>query len=103
MEKLEKEDVKGPYQDIVDWFFEADEVHLSQDADDATYFAQLDAIEPLEKLIQKYQPRIQNEDKHFLKESVLWGLVESKKLSKSAAESGVSYCDRFSDYMKGSI
>jgi magnesium chelatase subunit I len=103
VEKLEKEDVKGPYQDIVDWFFEADEVHLSQDADDATYFAQLDAIEPLEKLIQKYQPRIQNKDKHFLKEFVLWGLVESKKLSKSAAESGVSYRDRFSDYMKGSI
>jgi magnesium chelatase subunit I len=103
VEKLEKEGVKGPYQDIVDWFFEADEVHLSQDADDTTYFAQLDAIEPLEKLIQKYQPRIQNEDKHFLKEFVLWGLVESKKLSKSAAESGVSYRDRFSDYMKGSI
>ena len=103
VEKLEKEDVKGPYQDIVDWFFEADEVHLSQEADDATYFAQLDAIEPLEKLIQKYQPRIQIEDKHFLKEFVLWGLVESKKLSKSAAESGVSYRDRFSDYMKGSI
>jgi magnesium chelatase subunit I len=103
VEKLEKEDMKGPYQDIVDWFFEADEVHLSQEADDATYFAQLDAIEPLEKLIQKYQPRIQNKDKHFLKEFVLWGLVESKKLSKSAAESGVSYRDRFSDYMKGSI
>lgn len=103
VEKLEKEDVKGPYQDIVDWFFEADEVHLSQEADDTAYFAQLDAIEPLEKLIQKYQPRIQNEDKHFLKEFVLWGLVESKKLSKSAAESGVSYRDRFSDYMKGSI
>ena len=74
-----------------------------QEEDDATYFAQVDAIEPLEKLIQKYQPRIQNEDKHFLKEFVLWGLVESKKLSKSAAENGVSYRDRFSDYMKGSI
>lgn len=103
VEKLEKQVVKGPYQDIVDWFFEADEVHLSQEADDATYFAQLDAIEPLEKLIQKYQPRIQNKDKHFLKEFVLWGLVESKKLSKSAAENGVSYRDRFGDYMKGSM
>ena len=103
VEKLEKQEVKGPYQDIVDWFFEADEVHLSQEADDQTYFAQLDAILPLEALIQKYQPKVQKEDKHFLKEFVLWGLVESKKLSKSAVESGVSYRDRFSDYMKGSL
>ena len=53
----------------------------------------------MEKLIQKYQPRIQNEDKHFLKEFVLWGLVEYDKLSKDRVEVGYQFKDLYSSYI----
>jgi magnesium chelatase subunit I len=103
VEKLEKPGQPGPYQPIVDWFFEQDEFVLSDDADDQTYHAQLDAIPPLEDLIRKYQPAIAPAEKHFLKEFVLWGLVESKKLSKSQMENSTSFSDQFSNYVRGGL
>lgn len=103
VEKLEKPEIRGPYQDIVDWFFENDAFVLSDDLDDDTYRKQLDSIEPLEKLVQKYQPRVASEDKYFLKEFVLWGLVESKKLSKSTVDSETTFRDRYSDYVRGGM
>ena len=83
--------------------FEQDEFVLSDDADDQTYHAQLDAIPPLEDLIRKYQPAIAPAEKHFLKEFVLWGLVESKKLSKSQIGTGTSFSDQFSNYVRGGM
>jgi magnesium chelatase subunit I len=103
VEKLEKPGVAGPYQAIVDWFFEQDEFVLSDDANDETYYAQLDSIEPLEELVQKYQPNVKPEEKHFLKEFVLWGLVESKKLSKSQMDSNTTFRDQISSYVKGGL
>jgi magnesium chelatase subunit I len=103
VEKLEKPGETGPYQAIVDWFFEQDEFVLSEDADDQTYHAQLDSITPLEALIQKYQPKVIASEKHFLKEFVLWGLVESNKLSKSELENGTTFSDQFSSYVRGGL
>jgi magnesium chelatase subunit I len=103
VEKLEKQGESGPYQGVVDWFFEQDEFALTDDADDATYQAQLDAITPLDSLIQKYQPNVLPAEKHFLKEFVLWGLVESKKLSKSQVDNSTTFRDKFSDYVRGGM
>jgi magnesium chelatase subunit I len=103
VEKLEKPGESGPYQEIVDWFFEQDEFVLSEDADDKTYHTQLDSITPLEALIQKYQPKVAPEEKHFLKEFVLWGLVESKKLSKSQMNNNTTFSDQFSSYVRGGL
>jgi len=103
VEKLEKQDGSSVYQPIVDWFFDQDEFVLTDDADDKTYNSQLDAITPLEALIQKYQPSVLPAEKHFLKEFVLWGLVESKKLSKSQMENNTTFRDQFSDFVKGGL
>lgn len=101
VEKLEKKDQAGPYQPIVDWFFEQSEFALSDDADDKTYAAQLDAIAPLDDLIKKYQPKVSKSDQHFLKEFILWGLVESKKLSKSQVDNSTTFRDKLSDFVRG--
>jgi len=101
VEKLEKKDQAGPYQAIVDWFFDQSEFALSEEADDKTYAAQLDAIQPLEDLIKKYQPNVLPAEKYFLKEFVLWGLVESKKLSKSQVDNGTMFRDKLSDFVRG--
>jgi len=103
VEKLEKQEVKSPYQSIVDWFFESDELTLTENDSDEIYRQKIDSILPLTELVEKYQPRIAREDSYFLKEFVLWGLVESKKLSKSYAQNGTSFTDRISNFVRGGM
>jgi len=100
VEKLEKKDARGPYQDIVEWFIAQDEFHLSEQDDDATFEAKLNSIEPLDKLLKRYQINAPKEDMYFVKELVLWGLAESKKLSKATVGDDTSYNDPYGDYLK---
>ena len=53
----------------------------------------------LHHLIQKYQPNYTPEDKYFLKEFLLWGLVEYDKLSKDRVLSGYQFKDLYSNYI----
>ncbi len=100
--KLEKPTEKGPYQDIVDWFIaQESDFELADTMDDATYFKKLDDITPLTQLIKRFQPEIPKEETRFLKEIILWGLVESKKLTRIKNAAGVSFTDEYSNYLKG--
>ena len=99
IEKLEKDLDNSPYAKILDWFFTETGFELLDDATDAEYKKQLDAVTPLEDLLQKYQPTIALDDKYFLKEFVLWGLVEYDKLSKDRVEVGYQFKDLYSSYI----
>jgi magnesium chelatase subunit I len=95
VEKLEKDKSASPYAAIVEWFANEPGIDLMDEASDEDYREELDSIEPLEKLIQKFQSRIAPEDKYFFKEFVLWGLVEYKKLSKNRFMEGFQFSDVF--------
>jgi magnesium chelatase subunit I len=99
IEKLERDADSSPYAKILEWFFAETGFELLDDASDEEYKNQLDAIKPLEDLIQKYQPEFPLEDKYFLKEFVLWGLVEFDKLSKDRVEVGYQFKDLYSSYI----
>jgi magnesium chelatase subunit I len=99
IEKLERDADASPYAKIVEWFFAETGFELLDDASDEEYKNQLDAIKPLEDLIQKYQPEFPLEDKYFLKEFILWGLVEFDKLSKDRVEVGYQFKDLYSSYI----
>jgi magnesium chelatase subunit I len=99
IEKLEKDIDASPYAKILEWFFAETGFELLDDATDEEYKKQLDAVQPLEDLIQKYQPEIPMADKYFLKEFVLWGLVEYDKLSKDRVEVGYQFKDLYSSYI----
>jgi magnesium chelatase subunit I len=99
IEKLEKNIDKTPYLQILNWFFEESGFELLDDATDTEYKNTLDTIKPLEDLIQKYQPEIPIEDKYFLKEFILWGLVEYDKLTKNRIDEGYSFKDLYSSYI----
>ncbi len=99
IEKLERDLDASPYAKILEWFFAETGFQLLDDASDAEYKIQLDAVKPLEDLIQKYQPQIAIEDKYFLKEFVLWGLVEYDKLSKDRVEEGYQFKDLYGSYI----
>jgi len=99
IERLEKQGEKTPYTDILDWFFTESGFELLDDCSDEEYKTILDDIAPLEKLIEKYQPQLEKKDCHFMKEFVLWGLVEYKKLSKDRISEGYQFRDIFGSYI----
>jgi magnesium chelatase subunit I len=99
IEKLERDAEASPYAKILEWFFAETGFELLDDASDEEYKKQLDAIKPLDDLIQKYQPEFPTEDRYFLKEFVLWGLVEYDKLSKDRVEVGYQFKDLYSSYI----
>jgi magnesium chelatase subunit I len=99
IEKLEKPNEKSPYQEIIDWFFNESGFELLDDTNDEDYKRQLDSIIPLKQLVQKYQPDVPAEDQYFLKEFVLWGLAEYKKLSKDRLDEGYQFKDIYGSYI----
>lgn len=99
IEKLEKEGVKNAYTDIIEWFFAESGLELLDDSSDEEYERILGSIVPLEILIKKYQPQLEKEDKFFMKEFILWGLVEYKKLSKDRFSEGYQFKDIYGSFI----
>jgi magnesium chelatase subunit I len=99
IEKLEKQGEKTAYSDILDWFFTESGFELLDDCTDEEYKTILDNIAPLETLIKKYQPQLDKKDSYFMKEFILWGLVEYNKLSKDRLSEGYQFKDIFGSYI----
>ncbi|MFD2530724.1 MULTISPECIES: MoxR family ATPase [Polaribacter] len=102
IKKLEKQEEESPYDTIVSWFFNIDtDFELLDDYSDKRYKSELDKIEPLQKLITKYQPNMNDTDTYFMKEFVLWALVEYKKLSKQRFTEGTQFKDPYGNFING--
>lgn len=98
IERIEKLDEKNVYSDVIEWFI-ASGFELLDECSDQEYKEILDDVTPLEALINEYQPNTLPEDKYFLKEFILWGLVAYKKLSKDRFENGYHFKDPFGSYI----
>jgi magnesium chelatase subunit I len=101
IEKLKKQDQKTTYDGVLEWFFQANNFELSDEATNSIYNSTLDLIEPLDDLIKVYQPKVAKDDINFLKEFILWALVELKQLSKKRTENGMVFNDMYDSYIKG--
>ncbi len=99
IEKLEKQEEKTAYSDLIEWFFTESGFELLDDASEEDYKSTLDSIAPLAILIKKYQPQLDSEDTYFMKEFVLWALVEYDKLSKDRISQGYQYSDIYGNYI----
>ena len=99
IEKLEKPNEKTAYSDLIEWFFAEIGFELLDDSSDEEYERILGAIVPLEILIKKYQPELPKEDKFFMKEFILWALVEYNKLSKDRIAEGYQFKDIYGSYI----
>ncbi|MDJ0646237.1 MAG: magnesium chelatase [Flavobacteriaceae bacterium] len=98
--KLEHKDAETPYDGIIEWFFEEGNFELLDDMNDAEYQNALKDIRPLTKLVDKYQNGTPDADKDFLKEFVLWALVEHKKLDKKRFTQGFKFNDPYGSYIR---
>ncbi len=102
IEKLQKQDEESPYDDVISWFFnQKDGFELLDDLRDKEYTSILDAIAPLDDLLAKHQPNVAKEDSYFVKEFVLWALVEYKQLSKYRFTEGIQFKDPYGSFING--
>ena len=101
IDKLERKDADGPYDELVSWFFDGEGFDLLDDASDKEYKEKLNSIGPLQQLIKKYQPEFKKEDSYFLKELLLWGMVANKKLSKQRYTAGYQIKDVYGSFIRG--
>jgi len=101
IDKLERKDAEGPYDELVTWFFDGEGFDLLDDASDKEYKEKLDSIVPLQQLIKEYQPDFKKEDTYFLKELLLWGMVAYKKLSKQRYTVGYQIKDVYGSFIRG--
>ncbi len=100
IKKLEKQEDESPYDDIVSWFFNADgDFELLDEYTDTAYKKELNKIKPLDDFLEKYQPKMNKKDSYFVKEFVLWALVEFKKLSKHRYAEGTQFKDPYGSFM----
>lgn len=93
IEKLHKKDLVSPYDSLLEYIFTEGGVVITDDCSDAEYQSSLDSIQPLDDLIKKYIPKVKKEDRYFMKELVLWGLAEYRKLSKERITEGYQFKD----------
>jgi len=102
IEKLKKETDESPYDDIVSWFFNAkDGFELLEGIRDKEYQRLLDAVSPLDDLLAKHQPKLAKQDSYFVKEFILWALVEYKQLSKYRFTEGLHFKDPYGSFING--
>ena len=102
IKKLEKQDEETPYDDIISWFFNSDvDFELLDDYTEEEYKAELDKVKPLSDFVKAYQPNLNESDIYFMKEFVLWALVEFKKLSKYRFAEGTQFKDPYGNFISG--
>ena len=101
IEKLKHEEQEDPYDPLLAWFFEESSFELYDDAKNKDYANALNKVAPLDDLIGEYASKTEPIDALFLKEFILWALVEFEKLNKKRIDNGVAFKDGYSAYLSG--
>jgi len=83
--KLEKEGLKTPYTDLINWF-DSDFIELNYNDKDNEFFKSLESIKPLVAIVKKYASHLSKKDQLFSMEIVLWALSINNKLDKSESD-----------------
>lgn len=84
--KLEKEDIKTPYTDLIRWF-NKNHLELNYNDTDEEFYSKLNKIAPLLTVVEENASELSHEDQNFCKELVLWALTISSKIDKSENQS----------------
>jgi len=94
IKKLSKPGSSDEFDSVVSWFMENSSFALSADLTDKEFAKILNNVQPLEDILEMYQPNANAKEKMFIKEFLLWGLVEYNKLDKKEAKGGFHFEDR---------
>lgn len=100
IEKLQKKTSTTPYDPLIAWFADGNELELSNELTDDQYRQELDRAKPLWKLISDYQPDIPAEERYFLAEMILWALGSYQKISRNKMERSISFSDEMTNFLR---
>lgn len=101
IEKLQKQNANGPYDDLLGWFFNDNELFLEDDLSEKEYKKALDKVPAIGELIKKHQKDLDPNDTYFLMEFLLWGLESNQKLTKVRTLEGFHFRDSLGSYISG--
>ena len=102
IEKIEKQGVETPYDEIVSWFFNHNEdFEILDNILEKDYKSILKKVKPLSEFVLKYQEELIPDELCFWEEFTLWALVEHKKLSKYRYEEGIQFKDPYGSFISG--
>ena len=99
IEKLENENENGPYDELLGWFFQDNELFLGDSLSEKEYKITLEQIKGIDSIIKKHQPNCLKEDRYFIMEFLLWGLEAFKKLNKYRTLEGFQFKDSLGSYI----
>ena len=95
-EKVKKRKSPNPYNEILQWFSDANELDIMHNITENEYRAKLDCVAGLGEVIMNYVKDIKPGEVHFYSEFLLHGLSEYSQLSKHKLETGVHFKDLLS-------
>ena len=101
IEKLQKQNADGPYDVLLGWFFNDNELFLEDDLSEKEYKKALDKVPAVGGLIKKHQKDLDPNDTYFLMEFLLWGLESNQKLTKVRTLEGFHFRDSLGSYISG--
>ena len=101
IKKLEKQDVAGPYDQLLGWFYGDNELFLEDSLPDNVYQETLMGVPYLKKLVATHQADCPTEELFFMMEFLLWGLEANKKLNKYRTMEGFQFKDGLGNLLSG--
>ncbi len=99
IEKLEKPNEQGPYDDLLAWFFKENELFVEEDSDEKNHQKSLDSIPVIKKIMKKFQSELDANDYYFMVEFLLWGLEANQKLNKLRTFEGIQFKDSLGSFI----
>ena len=93
IKKLERENVAGPYDELLRWFYDENELFIEDSLSDDVYQDTLMAVPGLHELIARFCKTCLDQDKLFMMEFLLWGLEANKRLNKYRTLEGFQFKD----------
>jgi len=95
-EKLKRNDPENPYQKVVQWFGQGNNLDLMNDISEDQYKKQLAKVPGLQKLVKKHHSKLSEQQQYLYMELVLHGLAEYSMVGKHLLESGTQFKDLLS-------
>ena len=99
IEKLDKPNTEGPYDELLGWFFKENELFIEEDSDEKNHQKTLDNIPAVKKIIKKFQSELDAKDYYFMVEFLLWGLEVNEKLNKLRTFEGINFKDSLGSFI----
>ena len=98
IEKLSKPDENSPYDSLLEWFTQK-QLIINDNQKNNEYQELLMEVKDARSLIDIYLPELDDNDKFFFIEFILWGLEAFNKLTIQRTNNGIEFKDPFNNFI----